>query len=342
MELRDCEEKINELKSVYGFIRNQVSGTISLQKLGSGDDDSSTDKNINNISDESSSLETVVNSLHKAQFLLEKLAPKIQKFQKRLEEKDPVTGNPRYGEKTQTRVTAIVSTYTAIRNQIPSDDDSNHPLLHLNEEYQRQQGSLKRKEILKAQEELRRRKEGEKLKQEQLEKKEMRKKQQEEQLEKQRSEQEALLRAQAIEARNARLHREQQEQEWFDSIKKGKEGVKCYLEKLKESTINEPPGVQRKAFLSLLTIFQQINAHPEEIKFRRIRRTHEQFVQDVGRHEGGIEVLIAGGFVLGSIDDVPCYLSKEPDVEKDMEKWSEWFEINNSALELLERASLNL
>jgi hypothetical protein len=47
----------------------------------------------------------------------------------------------------------------------------------------------------------------------------------------------------------------------------------------------------------LLTIFQQISAHAEE----------------------GIQILIAAGFTLGATDEVPYYLSREPDIERDMD-----------------------
>ena len=184
--------------------------------------------------------------------------------------------------------------------------------------------------------------------QEQLikEEEERRRKIEEAQLEQQRKEEEARiqqeererLHQQAQQARQERARQQQQEQNWFNSIEKGAEGVKRYLKRLKQSTGDQPVHVYAKAVESLYRLFQQINAHPEETKFRRIRRDHEQFVEDVGRHDGGVELLIAAGFELGAIDDVPCYLSKEPDIEKDMDGWSNWFDVNKATLEILEEA----
>jgi hypothetical protein len=96
--------------------------------------------------------------------------------------------------------------------------------------------------------------------------------------------------------------------------------------------------VQAVALQSLLTIFQQINAHPEQVNFRRIRRNHDQFVQDIGRHDGGAQILIAAGFKLGAIDEVPCYLCREPeDIERDMDGWSNWFDLLKATFQVLEK-----
>jgi hypothetical protein len=57
---------------------------------------------------------------------------------------------------------------------------------------------------------------------------------------------------------------------------------------------------------------------------------------DIGRHEGGREVLIAAGFTLGAIDDVPSFICKEPNIEKDLDGWSAWFDILKATLEAIE------
>ena len=76
----------------------------------------------------------------------------------------------------------------------------------------------------------------------------------------------------------------------------------CHVEK---STTDDPdPSAQAVALQSLLTIFEQINAHPEEVNSRRIRRNHDQFVQHIGLHDGGVQILIAAGFTLGATDEV--------------------------------------
>lgn len=111
--------------------------------------------------------------------------------------------------------------------------------------------------------------------------------------------------------------------------------MKEQLEVLKQSTANDPQA-QKAALSALLQLFQQINAHPEETNFRRIRRDHEKFNQDIGRHQGGREILMAAGFELGAIDEVPCFISKEPDIEKDMDGWSAWFDLLKATLQILQ------
>ena len=55
-----------------------------------------------------------------------------------------------------------------------------------------------------------------------------------------------------------------------------------------------------------------------------------------------VEVLIAAGFVLGAIDDVPSFLSIEPNLEQDMDKWSAWFDLLKKTQEIIEEQMINL
>lgn len=338
MELRKCEDKVNELTTLYNSLR-QVSGIVTLPIL----DDSDETTNDREPESNETSLKEAVNLLQQMQLLLNDLTPKMDKFRKRLKEKDPVTGNPRYGERTQQRVIQVLKTCDFLKQYIPTGDDAEevetpNPLLQLKEEYRRQKTSLEQELSVKEKQAQLAKEQEIELQQKLQREEELRQQQRKEQEELARTEQQALLHQQAQQVREARLIQQQKEQEWFDNIAKGSEGVKLYIRKLKGSTASEPPGVQATAFQRLLRIYQQINAHPEETKFRRIRRSHEQFIEDVGRHEGGVELLIAGGFVLGAIDDVPTFLSKEPDIEKDMDGWSAWFDLNKTTLELLEEA----
>lgn len=63
--------------------------------------------------------------------------------------------------------------------------------------------------------------------------------------------------------------------------------------------------------------------------------------QDIGRHTGGREVLIAAGFTLGAIDDVPSFICKEPNIEKDLDGWSAWFDVLKGTLEVIEKQMLH-
>jgi hypothetical protein len=49
---------------------------------------------------------------------------------------------------------------------------------------------------------------------------------------------------------------------------------------------------------SLYTLLEQIVRKPEDVNFRRVRRNHPKFMEDIGKHVGGREVLIAAGFRL--------------------------------------------
>lgn len=332
MELRQCEESTTKIYDLYESLRQQVITVLSLPKFGNHDEHEQHQTSSAGFDEES--LKAVTNTLRQIRTILDSLDEKIKKFRKRLQEKDPITGNPRYGSKTQQRVLTLLEKYDFIQENITT----NTQLLEIEELYRKQQSqeevriANQRQEEEFRQQQLLHEKERARLEQEQLER-------QKEHDARIKAEQEAReLHEKANEVRQARLLQQQQEQEWFDSIQKGASGVSFYMEKLKEATANEPPGVQTRAFNSLLTIFQQINAHPEETKYRRIRRNHEQFIQDVGRHDGGVEVLLAAGFVLGAVDDVPCYLSKEPDIERDMDGWSAWFDLNKVTLELLQQA----
>ena len=90
--------------------------------------------------------------------------------------------------------------------------------------------------------------------------------------------------------------------------------------------------------MALHTLFAQIVAHPEEDNFRRIRRDHERFLNDIGQYASGKEeLLIAVGFELGCIDDVPSFVCKEPNIETDMDGWASWFDLLKGTLELIEQ-----
>ena len=135
--------------------------------------------------------------------------------------------------------------------------------------------------------------------------------------------------------RQAREAAQRADQEWLAGIQKGHDGVREQLNILLKATENDTEA-RRVAIASLHTLFKQIASKPEEVAFRRIRRDHEKFNADIGRHPGGKEILIASGFELGAIDDVPCFISKEPSIENDMDGWSCWFDLLKAALCIIE------
>ena len=157
----------------------------------------------------------------------------------------------------------------------------------------------------------------------------MQEEQQRKEAEEARRQEEADIARRANEAREAARRAQeaaaQAERDWIASIPTGPEGLRKQISILKEHT-KDDLSAQKTALKSLLQIFTQIFQHPEEVNFRRIRRDHPQFNQDIGRHKGGREIFIAAGFKLTTLDDVPVFFSKEPDIESDMDGWSLWFD----------------
>ena len=122
---------------------------------------------------------------------------------------------------------------------------------------------------------------------------------------------------------------------WEASIPKGTDSVREQLRVLREATAQDQPS-RSTALSALHTLFSQIVARPEETNFRRIRRDHPRFQQDIGRHAGGREVLLAAGFRLGKIDEIPSFISSEPNIEKDMDGWAAWFDLLKDSLAIIE------
>ena len=164
-----------------------------------------------------------------------------------------------------------------------------------------------------------------------------------------RREQEAAqaLARQAAEARAA-AERAQQEaaaadRAWVESVphRKTLQGVKEQLDIFSEAAAAASSGSsgssRTDAITALHTIFSQIVAHPEEANFRRIRRDHPRFLSDIGQYAGGKELLIAAGFELGFVEEVPSFVCKEPNIETDMDGWAAWFDLLKGTLELIEK-----
>lgn len=283
-------------------------------------------------------------ALEQVKSLFGALDVQCAKFRKRLGETDPVTGNPRYGAKTATRVMALLDLYDALAIGISTaygtNDATAAAALHsLRQSVENEEGRRKQaeagardaamKEAADAKLAAQKREDEERLNAMQTERERIR--------------QEAELHQQALEARQrreeeearARAEEREADRAFQDSIPKGPDGVRAQLTALREGCSNEP-GAFDVAIGALHTLFSQIAARPEEIKFRRIRRDHSNFLQDIGRHPGGKEVFIAAGFKLETLDGVKSFFSKEPDLERDMDGWSEWFDGLKMTLQIIE------
>lgn len=288
------------------------------------------------------SSEEALEALEQAKSRLGVLEDKCSRFRKRLNETDPVTNAPRYGSKTAARVLALLDVYDALALGVSAafgstDHDSITDTLRQavkREEDRRKQAKVDAhdaamKEAADAKAVAQRNEEEERRKAMDAERERVRR--------------EAELHQQALEARQrrekeearARAAEREADRAYQDSIPKGADGVRAQLTALREGCSHEA-GAFDVAIGALHTLFSQITARPEEIKFRRIRRDHPKFLQDIGRHPGGKEVFIAAGFKLETLDGVKSFFSKEPDLESDMDGWSEWFDGLKTTLQIIE------
>ena len=84
-----------------------------------------------------------------------------------------------------------------------------------------------------------------------------------------------------------------------------------------------------EALQALQLLCVNIVAHPEEATFRTIRLLNARFQATVARFAGGVEALLALGFV--EREDVGeetalFYVMEEPSLEDDYERWAAWYE----------------
>jgi hypothetical protein len=309
------------------------------------------------------SLEEVLQQLELLRDRLQSLEPKAAKFRKRMKEIDPITNAPRYGEKTMSRVKAFLETFGRLTSALsiafgntPDEDAEQRQVgrlvpVELMRQRLKQEREAARQAELEEEERQRQEKEQKSLEEQRISQS-LRRQEEQERLQRLQEEQELARRAE--ESRRARLQAEQAQleserrqreeseradREWMAGILKGPDGVREQLAVLKESTAAEPCA-HETALTALHTLFSQIVAHPEEEKFRRVRRDHPKFNEDIGRHSGGRELLIAAGFRLGAVDETPCFISTEPNVEKDLDGWSAWFDLLKTTVDILEEEML--
>lgn len=356
MELRNAEKKIDSVKSMYEDLarRRQPSHHVTpwheLVALRGNEkaieNEVKNDDEVDSSSHKELSAQEMLQKMVTIESEINELLPLVSKFRQRLNMKDPISGAPRYGEKTQKRVIALLEVYDVldlaieIANGRQNEDTTKHISLVQSLKYKvksEEDASLAHQQ--QKEDDIRLKKAVEEkiriLKQEKEKKEQM-----EEQIRQRREREELAERAEA--ARIARIENERRlaqeardsERAYVESIPKGIDGVKQQLKKLRESCKSNKEI--DTALGALHTFFSQISSRPEEAKFRRIRRDHPKFLEDVGRHDGGNEVLIAAGFTLEEFDGVKCFFSREPDLANEMDKWSSWFDLIKSTLNAIE------
>lgn len=92
---------------------------------------------------------------------------------------------------------------------------------------------------------------------------------------------------------------------------------------------NCSPPEHREALQALHLFASNAVAHPEDGHFRSIRLLNEHFQHAVARHPGGVEVLLALGFVeretLEGDTSILHYVMEEPPIEN-IDAWARWFD----------------
>ena len=357
MELRKAEDELSFLEEIYnGLCRKELNVNIGDLKPLNPITSSSDDTNTQNNSEESStqisriaSAEDFLNSLIEVRDRLNHVEPIVEKLRLRLVMKDPVTQAPRYGKKTIERVELLLAKYHGLKSGINDafgedmDINASESPVQVLENYI--QHEIKVKDRLKQVDEERNIELSLSRKTEEEELANEKKRIEEEEKVRQKKERENL-RIRAEEARARRVENEQrmleQEREadrsFLSSIEVGSNGVRLQLQVLRESCNTEEFKV---ALNALRTIYAQISSRPEEIQFRRIRRDHPKFEEDIGRHKGGKELLIAGGFTFKEMDGMKCFFSAEPDLATDMDAWSTWYQLIKDTINILDEEMSN-
>lgn len=272
---------------------------------------------------------------------LDALEPKVAKLTSRLSERDPITKKPRYGSKSLSRVKDVILSYKTLESGLKIAFGLEPNLVsRLRDSIRSHQEQVAQKlDAARSRQQL----ESERIAREQQEAKEREEKMRVLEEARKREEEAALARA-AEEAKRRRLAEEQHlldeeraaDQELLDRVPVlGEQGVRDQIVRMRAALEDDRPALDT-ALGSLYTLFEQIVSKPEEVRFRRVRRDHPQFVADVGRHIGGREVLIAAGFKLEKLDGKPCFFSKEPHIESDMDGWSDWYDSLKKTLAVLE------
>ncbi|KAL7554149.1 hypothetical protein ACHAWF_018971 [Thalassiosira exigua] len=101
----------------------------------------------------------------------------------------------------------------------------------------------------------------------------------------------------------------------------GAEGIRKQIGRMRKALKDDKAALD----VGLGLLFEQIVRCPEEANFPRVWRDNPQFVEDIGPEK---------------LDGVPCFLSREPHIETDMDGWSEWFDRLKKTLEVVEEEML--
>jgi hypothetical protein len=271
------------------------------------------------------------------------VAPRIEKFRKRLTEKDPISGDLRYGSSMRGKVAQLGDDFDLIQESLlPSVEEQVVAELRAWQESKGIEDAERR--TLEEFEAARKREEDERIK--------VRKAQQElAQRRKEEAEAQERCRiaeeAAAIRARRAQQAEEESQRQAEDKARREREagelggavvrgpvGVENGLRRLKDA-LNADPAQYRTTCGALAHVLQNIAANPENPMFSTIKRENVRFHADIGRFEGATQVLLASGFQMEVQEGQTCLIMKEPDMSQDAAGWSEWYTNVKEAVERL-------
>lgn len=273
------------------------------------------------------------------------LAVLMEKFSRRLTEKDPVSGDFRYGEGMREKVAALRAQYDEIAAALPAtrqwlDEELRaHDLekSHVNEQQRLQR--IAEREAMEAQA-----RGAQKL--EELKKAEAAKKAgllEQERLrvaaDAQRSREEkaaALEEAERVKA-EAKAARKREAAAVAAAVTSGVAGVDAGICLLREA-IGSDAAQKRVTCTALHQILHNVASNPEDLRFRRIRCGNERFHADVGRYEGAVQVLLASGFKIevGDEENEEVLVMHEPDLRQNPDAWSHWYNTIKAAVTLVQ------
>lgn len=100
-----------------------------------------------------------------------------------------------------------------------------------------------------------------------------------------------------------------------------------------------PPQVFQKMIRTVIVILHNISNSPENPQFRHLRKQNAQLGQDLTAHEYGVEVLLCLGFREKNLTQPTqeCYfVLEEPDAEREMDRWTEWFDSLQNNIQTLD------
>ncbi|KAJ0409107.1 hypothetical protein P43SY_002241 [Pythium insidiosum] len=263
------------------------------------------------------------------------VAPLAEKLRQRSKMTDPVTNEPRFGPKTMERVLDMLRRFDVIKTDL--DGAPWVERLHSAIAGSQEQEASQREREMSAQRQL----EEQRLMQQRAEDAQRQQKEAEER-ERQRVAKEEEQRRTAELARLAeekRAERERQrlaeearireEQRQLDQRNAqaivGVDGLACALSALQHAITDQ--NVYRQTLQRLLVLVSNICASPENAAFRSIPKDNPHFHNDIGQHDGGHDALLSLGFrEMEPEAGKRVFVMEEPNLEEDLDKWSNWFD----------------